>query len=125
MRVTFPIAVAFVMALAVAPQPAMAQSSGATIAKDLPCGGFIPTASGGDSGVYIWASDSVVATKGNGSTSLSCHFIIPSGLEPTNTVRASNFACRTWLGLTYDSRMQANSGGNATLSCRVRTSSKR
>lgn len=122
MRVTFPIAVSLASALALinVTQPAAAQTSGATIGKDLPCVGFIPTASGQDSGVYIVADESVVLTKGNGSTSLSCHFDIPPGLEPSTTTRSLGFACFTWLGLTYDSRMQASSGGNATLSCRVR-----
>ena len=122
MRVTLPIAVA--MALTIAAYPAPAQA-GATISKDLPCVGFIPTASGDDSGVYIVASESVVLLKGNGSTSLSCHFNIPPGMEPKNTTRASGFLCTTWLGSTRDSRMLASSGGNATLTCRVRSSSLR
>ncbi len=118
MRVTVPIAVAF--ALTISNQPAVAQS-GASVDKDLPCVGFIPTESGQDSGVYISSDETLVLVKGNGSTSLSCHFDIPSGLEPTRTTRARGFLCNTFLGSTYDSRMQANSGGNATLTCRIRS----
>ena len=119
MRVTFPIFVAF--ALTMATQPTAAEASGATIGKDLPCVGFIPTASGADSGIYLVSSESVVLIKGNGSTSSSCHFDIPPGLEPKTTTRASGFLCNTWLGSTTDSRMLASSGGNATLTCRIRT----
>jgi len=118
MRVTFPIVVAF--ALTISTQPTAAQT-GATVGKALPCVGFIPTKNGRDSGVYISTDESVVLVKGNGSTSLSCHFDIPPGLEPKTTTRASGFLCRTWLGSTTDSRMLASSGGNATLTCRIRT----
>lgn len=120
MRVTSLIAVA--VALAATSQPAAAQTNGATVTKDQGCGGFVPTASGGF-GPVIYTTDSVVVVKGNGTTSLSCHFDIPSGLEPKTTTRASGFACYTYLGLTTDSRMLASSGGNATLSCRIRTKS--
>ena len=121
MRVTFPIMVALALTTTVASKPAVAQTGGATISKDAPCGGFIPTASGEDSGNYIYSTDSQVVTKSGGTTSLSCHFIIPPDLVPPTTTRAFNFLCNTWLGATYDSRMQASSGGNATLSCRIRT----
>ena len=119
MRVTFPIAIA--LAMTIAGQPAMALDGGATISKDLPCGGFIPTPSGEYSEIFILSNSSVVVVKGNGSTSLSCHFDIPAGLAPTTTTRARGFDCFTYLGLTTDSRMQASSGGNATLTCRIRT----
>lgn len=117
MRVTFPIVVAW--ALGVATQPAMAQTGGATVSKDLGCGGFVPTATGGV-GALIFTSESVVLVKGNGSTSLSCHFDVPAPLVPVTTTRSSGFACYTFLGLTNDTRMQASSGGNATLTCRIR-----
>lgn len=117
MRGTLPIVMA--LALVVATQPANAQTSGATVSKDLGCGGFVPTASGGV-GTLIFTSESVVLIKGNGSTSLSCHFDVPAPLVPETTTRASGFACYTFLGLTTDTRMQASSGGNATLTCRIR-----
>ena len=120
MRVTFLIAVT--LALTLTPQSAMAQSSGATVTKDLGCYGFVPTASGGIGGTntYIYTTESSVVIKGNGSTSLSCHFNIPAGLEPKTTTRARGFLCNTFLGSTTDSRMLASSGGNATLTCRIR-----
>lgn len=118
MRVMFPIAMA--LACSVASQPVLAQDGGATVTKDLGCGGFVPTSSGGV-GAIIYTTDSAVVIKGNGSTSLNCHFIIPAGLEPKTTTRANNFLCYTFLGATTDSRMQASSGGNATLTCRIRT----
>ena len=120
MRVTFPIAVALALILSVSHQPALAQTNGATVTKDLGCGGFVPTASGGV-GAIIFTTEGAVVVKGNGSTSLSCHFDIPPGLEPKTTTRASGFLCNTWLGSTTDSRMLASSGGNATLTCRIRT----
>ena len=120
MRVTFSIAVALAFTLSTVPRAAMAQSGGATVTKDLGCGGFVPTASGGV-GAIIFTTEGAVVIKGNGSTSLSCHFDIPPGLEPKTTTRARGFLCNTWLGSTTDSRMLASSGGNATLTCRIRT----
>lgn len=120
MRVALPIAVAFAFACTLGAQPAAARS-GATVSKDLPCVGFIPSKNGQDSGVYISTDESVVLVKGNGTTSLSCHFDIAAGLEPATTTRARGFLCITYLGSTRDSRMLASSGGNATLTCRIRT----
>jgi len=119
MRVTFLTALTLSLALTFTPESAMAQSSGATVTKDLGCGGFVPTASGGV-GALILTTESSVVIKGNGSTSLSCHFNIPAGLEPKTTTRARGFLCNTFLGSTTDSRMLASSGGNATLTCRIR-----
>lgn len=119
MRVTFLTALTLSLALTLTPESAMAQSSGATVTKDLGCGGFVPTASGGV-GALIVTTESSVVIKGNGSTSLSCHFNIPAGLEPKTTTRARGFPCNTFLGSTTDSRMLASSGGNATLTCRIR-----
>lgn len=121
MRVTFPIAVALALILSISHQPALAQTSGATVTKDLGCGGFVPTASGGVSTTYLQTNEGSVVIKGNGSTSLSCHFDIPPGQEPKTTTRARGFPCITYLGSTTDSRMLASSGGNATLTCRIRT----
>ena len=121
MRVTFSIAVALAFTLSTVPRAAMAQSGGATVTKDLGCGGFVPTASGDVITTYLYTTEGSVVIKGNGSTSLSCHFDIPPGLEPKTTTRARNFLCNTWLGSTMDSRMLASSGGNATLTCRIRT----
>ena len=120
MRVTFPIAVALALILSISHQPALAQSNGATVTKDLGCFGFVPTASGGV-GAIIFTTEGSVVIKGNGSTSLSCHFDIPPGQEPKTTTRARGFLCNTYLGPTADSRMLASSGGNATLTCRIRT----
>lgn len=119
MRVVFLFAMTLALAPTVMAETATAQSSGATVTKDLGCGGFVPTASGGV-GAIIYSTDGAVIVKGNGSTSLSCHFDIPPGLEPKTTTRASGFLCNTWLGSTTDSRMLASSGGNATLTCRIR-----
>lgn len=118
MRELIPLSV-FASALLLPIQPSTAQSSGATISKDLGCTGFIPTADGGI-GELITTFATVVVVKGNGSTSLSCHFDIPAAIDPKITARVSGFACYTWLGLTYDSRMQVSSGGSGTLSCRIR-----
>lgn len=120
MRVTLPFALALASTLATTSGPAIAQDGGATVTKDLGCGGFVPTESGGV-GAIIYTTEGAVVIKGNGSTSLSCHFDIPPGLEPQTTTRAYGFLCNTWLGSTTDSRMQASPGGNATLTCRIRT----
>ena len=120
MRVALPMAVALALTLSIPHQAAMAQTNGATVTKDLGCGGFVPTKTGGV-GALIYTTEGSVVIKGNGSTSLSCHFDIPPGLQPKTTTRASGFLCNTWLGSTTDSRMLASSGGNATLTCRIRT----
>ena len=119
MRVTFSIAVALALFLSVSHQPALAQTNGATVSKDLGCAGFVPTVTGGV-GAIIYTSESHVIVKGSGSTSLSCHFDIPAPLVPATTTRARGFPCNTFLGSTTDSRMHASSGGNATLTCRIR-----
>lgn len=119
-------AVALVMAAGVALPTSAQAAGGATITKDFGCSGFIPTASGG-MGTSISTTESASSVvSGSGSTTLTCHFDIPAGLEPPKTTRASGFNCFVYnssggLVLTTDSRMQANSGGNATLSCRIRT----
>lgn len=119
MRMIIPLATMLALAPIVVSQSAIAQSGGATVTKDLGCGGFVPTQSGGV-GAIIYTTEGAVVVKGNGSTSLSCHFDIPSGLEPKITTRSIGFLCITYLGSTTDSRMQASSGGNATLTCRIR-----
>jgi len=117
MRVTFPIVIA--LAMTAISQPAMAQDGGAIVAKDGECGGFIPTATGEVSDDFITSTDSIALTKGNGSSSVTCHFSIPPDLIPARTTRAEGFLCLTASGSTHDSRMQASTGGNATLTCRV------
>ena len=118
-------AVALVLAGGVA-LPADAQTTGgATITKDFGCYGFIPTSSGG-MGTSIYTTEAASSVNsGSGSITLTCHFDIPAGLEPAKTTRASGFQCFVFdssnaFQSTSDSRMQANSGGNATLDCRIR-----
>jgi len=107
--------------------PTNAQAAGgATISKEFGCYGFVPTPSGG-TGTSLYTTDAASSVNsGSGSSTLSCHFIIPAGAKPTKTVRASGFDCFVFnsaneFELTQDSRMQANKAGNATLSCRIRT----
>ena len=118
-------AVALVLAGSVA-LPTNAQAAdGATISKDFGCGGFVPTTSG-QFGTPIFTTEAASSVvSGSGSTTLTCHFDIPAGLEPPKTTRAVGFPCYVYnrsnvLILTSDSRMQANSGGSASLSCRIR-----
>lgn len=118
MRELLPLSV-FALALSLPGQPAVAQTTNATITQALGCTGFIPTADGGI-GELITTFDTVVVVKSGGSTSLSCHFDIPAAIDPKITARVYGFACYTWLGLTNDSRMQVSSGGKGTLSCRIR-----
>lgn len=114
-------AVAFGLAAGVALPTSAQAADGATISKDFGCGGFVPTPSGGI-GAALVTFETASVVSGSGSTTLTCHFDIPAGLEPAKTTRAAGFPCYTYLfELTHDTRMQANSGGNATLSCRIRT----
>ena len=119
-------AAAFVLASGVALPTSAQAAGGATITRDFGCSGFVPTASGGQGTSLFTTEAAKSAVSGSGSTTLSCHFDIPAGSEPAKTTRASGFNCFVFdssgaLLLTTDSRMQANSGGNATLSCRIRT----
>lgn len=119
-------AVALVLAGSVALPTSVQAADGATISKNFGCGGFIPTASG-EFGTPIFTTESVSSVvSGSGSITLTCHFDIPAGLEPPKTTRAAGFPCYVFDSssafiLTSDSRMQANSGGQASLSCRIRS----
>ena len=123
MRALYPISVfAFGLAVCVAIPTKAQAAGGATITKDFGCSGFVPTASGGIGTTLFTTEAASSVVSGSGSTTLTCHFDIPAGAEPAKTTRASGFVCYTYLlEATYDSRMQASPGGNATLSCRVRT----
>lgn len=119
-------AAAFVLASGVALPTGAQATGGATITRDFGCSGFVPNASGGV-GTPLFTSEAAKSVvSGSGSTTLTCHFDIPAGAEPPRTTRTVGFVCYVYnssnvLILTRDSRMQANSGGNATLSCRIRT----
>ena len=111
-------ALTLALTVATAP-PAIAQSANAaTIVKDGPCGGFVPTSTGGF-GPFIGTTDLMSVVTSSGVTSLICHFDIPAGLEPASATRASGFGCGTFLGGTTDSKMVASPGGNATLTCKI------
>ena len=122
MRVIYPMVLA--MALGVATMPTAAQA-GATVSNDGLCGGFVPT-SDGQEGASITTSESHTLLKGNGSSSVTCHFDVPAALIPAKTTRAQGFDCNVviggvFIGTTTDSRMLASSGGRATLTCRITT----
>ena len=60
-----------------------------------------------------------VATP-RGGAMLQCHFQIPAGFEPDQTVRVQGFRCLTFRGATYDSQSVATPGGQAHLRCQIR-----
>lgn len=126
MRALFPITVfAFGLAVCVAIPTNARAAGGATISKGFGCYGFVPTASGGTGTPLSTTEEARSVVNLSGST-LTCHFDIPAGLEPAKATRAAGFACIVLGGSsgyqsTTDSRMQASPGGNATLSCRIRT----
>ncbi len=100
--------------------PAVAQSSNAaTITKDFGCGGFVPTATGGFGGGLVSFDGTHSVVNSAGVTSLVCHFDIPAALIPAKATHASGFGCGTFLGGTTDSKMVANPGGRATLTCKI------
>ena len=122
MRIIYPMALA--MALGLATMPTAAQA-GATVSNDGLCAGFVPTI-GGQEGAPITTTESHTWLKGNGSSSVTCHFDIPAALIPAQTTRARGFPCTVivggnFLGITTDTRMLASSGGRATLTCRIST----
>ena len=122
MRVIYPMAIALALGVVAIPTAAHA---GATVSDDGLCGGFVPTVDGAE-GPSIITEESHTLLKGNGSSSITCHFNIPAALVPAKTTRAQGFNCNVivggvFLGTTTDSRMLASSGGRATLTCRIAT----
>lgn len=120
MRMIYPMALA--MALGLATMPTAAQA-GATVSNDGLCAGFVPTIDGQE-GAAITTTESHTLLKGNGSSSVTCHFEIPAALIPAKTTRSQGFECTVivgglFLGITTDTRMLASSGGRATLTCRI------
>ncbi len=114
-------ALALSMAVASIPLagPVIAQSdNAASVQHDGLCGGFVPTASGGFGAFLIGSLHSVVTSSGN--STLVCKFDIPEANRPATATQATGFGCGTFLGLTFDSRMTASPGGQATLVCKVR-----
>lgn len=101
-------------------EAAHAQSDNAAqITKDFGCYGFVPTSDGGF-GDFIYSGEptrSVVTSSGN--TTLTCHFNIPAGEQPSSATQAQGFYCGTFLGVTNDTRMVATPGGTATLTCQI------
>lgn len=98
---------------------AHAQSANAAyVNSDFTCGGFVPNPDGSP-GTFLIGSDSHTVSNNGNQTILTCHFTIPAGSEPATATHGDGFLCGTYLGLTTDSRMTANPGGNAVLTCRI------
>lgn len=96
----------------------------AIVLKDLDhpsgCLGFVP-----NSLVPLFTTDEIQATAtSSGNVTLTCHFNIPEGHEPTPTVKASGFVCGIFLpsgtAFTTNTAMMANPGGRATLRCQIK-----
>jgi hypothetical protein len=60
---------------------------------------------------------SVVTPSGN--TLLSCHFDIPPGYRPAETMRHSGFLCDTFAGVTTNSTAVTTKGGKVHLTCQI------
>jgi hypothetical protein len=111
-------ALAIVGALAVlmagALQTAADPGGGATVIQDFGCQ-IIPPDWGGPITLYTTDTQAVITPSGN--TKLTCHFDIPSGLEPKKANVEKDFRCGTFLGTTTDSQAVATPGGNVKLTC--------
>lgn len=105
---------AMTLQVALLTTPAMADNNAATVNKDLSCGGFVP---GSIPTVSLFTTEGHSVVTSSGNTSLTCHFDIPAGQEPSKATHAEGFLCGTFLGVTTDSRMVATPGGTATLTC--------
>lgn len=55
----------------------------------------------------------------SGKSNLTCHFVIPAGLEPDRPVKKSGFECTVNGHETTNSSLLMTPGGTATLSCKV------
>lgn len=105
--------------------PAYAQSdNGAQILKDFGCGGFVPNSDGSYGSYIVTYEPTHSVTTSSGNTTLTCHFVIPGGQQPSSATQAQGFECGTFLGVTYDSKMVATPGGDATLTCKINPSNR-
>jgi hypothetical protein len=119
------ILVASLIVLVLGVSVAQADDSHAAIVlkdKDQPglvCFGFIP-----GSDVPLFTTDEIHTTAtSSGNVTLTCHFNIPEGFEPTKAVKATGFGCSIFLPdesiEASRTRMIADPGGRATLTCQV------
>jgi hypothetical protein len=114
-----PTAILGAVALAAIMPATPALAEGSIIVNDTVCGGFVPTPSGGV-GTLLTTEDSHQVQKGEWVT-VTCHFDIPAGFEPTKGTKAVGIPCTIPpYGTTYDTRMSASPGGRAVGTCRIR-----
>jgi hypothetical protein len=76
-----------------------------------------------DSGLPILLfSDKVTheVDTASGNSILQCHFHIPEGFVPSQTLHHQGFLCGTFLGETTNSRSITTKGGQVLLICQVR-----
>lgn len=97
--------------------PALAE--GATVTKDGVCYAFIPNGSGGLTSI-VAIGEALTRTNNSGNTTMTCHFDLEEGQAPTKAARARGFPCETPIGLTYDTRINASTGGRMVMTCRNR-----
>lgn len=118
---TFVSAFVGALGLAIAATPAAAQADAAAfVDKDFGCTLFGPIV--GVPALLITADSINVSTSG-GQTQLTCHFDIPVGAEPAQSMRAEGFLCavleRGAIAFTNDTRAVATPGGRAHLTCKI------
>lgn len=97
--------------------PTIANAQEATVIKEFGCW-IIKEDSGLPIDLFTNDTDHSVTTS-SGNSILQCHFDIPEGFEPEETMKHTDFPCGTHLGLTYDSHAITTKGGRVHLRCKV------
>lgn len=95
-----------------------AHADGATVISDFTCGILAA-----DSGLGVFLSTDNKTHQVNavsGNVTLTCHFDIPAGEEPAQTLRHSGFDCGTLAGSTTNSRSVTTKGGKVLLICQIK-----
>ena len=92
--------------------------SGATVIKRFGCV-VVPADSGLPIVLFTSQASHEVDTP-TGNSTLQCHFDIPKGFAPAQTLHHKGFLCSTFLGLTTDSKSVTTKGGKVLLTCRVK-----
>jgi hypothetical protein len=67
--------------------------------------------------LFTAATHSVVTPSGNAT--ITCHFQLPAGYEPSSTVVNGGFLCLTFGGGTFATRSVATPGGSVTMTCQI------
>jgi hypothetical protein len=106
------------LVLCLLPGVAAAQDDGATVIKEFEC--FLTPQDSGLPIVLVTQDKTHEVDAVSGNAMLVCHFDIPAGYLPAETMQHSGFSCVTNAGFTHDSWSVTTRGSKAHLFCEVK-----